>query len=242
MGFKHTIREDIETFSLAEEEFEKKMQEKENVDNQAAAMMRELERAEKNTRDAEMELEEARRRLERAQQQLANFQTRVTEIQRDMNNVNLMVRRADQELSKSDQHLKRKRDVVRRALKRKDEIYGQPTQPMNTFDTGTDGSVRLNSAFDRSSSMNDARLEDQNIAKIEQLRREEANIESEFLMLVEKASRLVSRSERLRLRSEALIGKQNVDAVEQSTQGNKYEVDPSSQGTVIGDNIGEIPL
>jgi chromosome segregation ATPase len=226
MGFKNSIRDDIETFSLAEQEFENRMQEKENVDNQAAVMMRELERSEKNVRDAQVELDEARRRLEMAQQQLSDFQSRVTEVQRDISNINLTVRRADQELNKSDQHLKRKRDVVRRALKRKDEIYGEP---MNTFDTGSDGNVRLNSAFDRSSPMNDARYEDETMAQIDQLRRQEADTEAEFLMLVEKASRLVSRSERLRLRSEALIGKQSDDNVmEQSMQSNNGGVDPAA--------------
>ena len=50
--------------------------------------------------------------------------------------------------------------------------------------------------------------------QIEELRKQEANIESEFLMLVENSSWLVLRSERLRLRSEALIGKQNDDSYE----------------------------
>jgi hypothetical protein len=54
MGFKHTIREDIETLTLAEQDFQKKMQEKADADAQAAVMMSDLERAEKSARDAEM--------------------------------------------------------------------------------------------------------------------------------------------------------------------------------------------
>ena len=54
MGFKHTIREDIETLSAAEEEFQSKMQEKTDLDTEAAFMMTGLEMAEKNVRDAEM--------------------------------------------------------------------------------------------------------------------------------------------------------------------------------------------
>ena len=160
--------------------------------------------------------------------------------------MNISVKRADQEIAKSDQQLKRKRDIVRRALKRKDEIYGEP-EPMNIFENGEDG-VRLNSAFDRSSIIDTRRrsspssdavpLDDSNLAQIEELRKQEANIESDFLMLVEKASRLVSRSERLRLRSEALIGKQNDDFYEGSmTNGNGDGY--ANGGTVVGDTFGD---
>jgi hypothetical protein len=182
-------------------------------------------------------LTEAKKRLEQAQQQLTESLSRVTEIQRDITNMNLSVKRAYQELNKSDLHLKRKQDVVRRALKRKDEIYGVP---INTFETGEDGSVRLNSAADRSSSMNDVGFESQdNMARIEKLRKEEASIESEFLMLVEKASRLVSRSERLRLRSEALLGIQKDDVVVGIDGKDQYV---NNGGTVVGDNFGNINL
>lgn len=54
MGFKHTLREDIDTFRVAEEEFQTKLQEKQDIDYKQDLIMKELERAEKNTRDAEM--------------------------------------------------------------------------------------------------------------------------------------------------------------------------------------------
>ena len=296
MGFKHTIREDIDTFGVAEQEFQMKMQEKTDLDTQAAVIMTELEMAEKNVRDAEMvslecsiklskhgsiastsynqlkktiihhtcviyskqELTEAKRRVEQAQLQLTESQSRITEVQRDLYNMNISVKKADQEVAKSDQHLRRKRDVVRRALKRKDEIYGggqqqqSPPPIQSMFETGDTG-VKLNSALDRSSMIDTRRRrsspsssnnevvgleDDPNIAQIEKLRKQEANIESEFLMLVEKASRLVSRSERLRLRSEALIGKQNDDDSVESSSVPNGDVGYANGGTVVGDNFG----
>ena len=129
---------------------------------------------------------------------------------------------------KSNLQLKRKRDVVRRALRRKDDDEGES---FSTFDRGENGSVRLNTVFDKSSSsssMNDMGFESQNMAKIEQLKKQEASVESEFLRLVEKASRLVSRSERLRLRSEELIGKQSTNDVEQPSQS-------PNRGSVVGE-------
>ena len=54
MGFKHTLREDIDTFRVAEEEFRTKLQEKQDIDYKQDLIIKELERAEKNTRDAEM--------------------------------------------------------------------------------------------------------------------------------------------------------------------------------------------
>ncbi|KAL7507289.1 hypothetical protein ACHAXN_005613 [Cyclotella atomus] len=239
MGFKHTIREDIETYSLAEQDYEKKMQEKDDVYNQVAAMTRELEIAQQSTQQAESELAEAKQRLERAQLQLSQFQSRVSEVQRDITNMNLSVKRADQELTKSELHLGRKRDIVRRALKRKEEeVYGGEQQ-LPTF-TSLDGRITLNQAFDKSAANTGGETNNnQYMAQIELLRKQEANAESEFLMLVEKASRLVSRSERLRLRSEALIGKQQDESV--GATGNEY-ADGSNRGTVIGDIVGEIPM
>ena len=54
MGFKHTLREDIDMFRVAEEEFRSKLQEKQDVDYKQDSIAKELERAEQNTRDAEM--------------------------------------------------------------------------------------------------------------------------------------------------------------------------------------------
>ena len=52
MTFKHTIRQDIEVFSIAEKDFERKTQERAEVDVQAVATANELVNAEKNAKDA----------------------------------------------------------------------------------------------------------------------------------------------------------------------------------------------
>jgi len=52
MTFRNTIRQDIEMFSYAEEEFQRKMQAKAEVDAQAMERMDELKNAEQNSRDA----------------------------------------------------------------------------------------------------------------------------------------------------------------------------------------------
>ena len=63
--------------------------------------------------------------------------------------------------------------------------------------------------------------EDQSIARIESLRTKEQDIESQFLKLVDQASRLVSRSEKLNIRSAELIG------TEQTTEFNQNMMDES---------------
>ena len=209
MTFKHPVRQDIEAFSVAELEFDKRFEEKADADDQMQAGQRALLRAENESRAAIAAEERARKMLEEAQQQVTATQQQVAEAQKSMREIDASSKRAENELSKADTMLKRKQDVVRRELKRKaDKVEGA------MFDQVENGEVRLNPAFDRSSAMNDMGFymeesEQQSmVTTIGELRRSEERIESEFLRLVEKASRLVSRSERLRLRSEELIGEQ----------------------------------
>lgn len=209
MTFKHPVRQDIEAFSAAELEFDKRLEEKADADDQMQAGQRALLRAENESRAAIAAEERARKMLEEAQQQVTATQQQVAEAQKSMREIDASSKRAENELSKADTMLKRKQDVVRRELKRKaDKVEGA------MFDQVENGEVRLNPAFDRSSSMNDMGFymeesEQQSmVTTIGELRRSEELTESEFLRLVEKASRLVSRSERLRLRSEELIGEQ----------------------------------
>ena len=209
MTFKHPVRQDIEAFSAAELEFDTRLEEKADADDQMQAGQRALLRAENESRAAIAAEERARKMLEEAQLQVTAAQQQVAEAQKSMREIDASSKRAENELSKADTMLKRKQDVVRRELKRKaDKVEGA------MFDQVENGEVRLNPAFDRSSSMNDMGFymeesEQQSmVTTIGELRRSEERIESEFLRLVEKASRLVSRSERLRLRSEELIGEQ----------------------------------
>ena len=134
-----------------------------------------------------------------------------------MRDLDAAVKRADADLSKADVTLKRKRDAVRRELKRKAE---KAEGEAGVFDqTEGDGRVRLNPDFERSSSaMNGMGFERRSVATIEALRKDEQRIEGEFLGLVEKASRLVSRSERLRLRSEELIGERRQQQIAANAQ------------------------
>ena len=162
--------------------------------------------------------ERVRRMLEDAQMKVAETQSQMLQAQHSLRGLDTTVRRADQELTKADSVLKRKRDVVRRELKRKsDNIDG--------YNEGE----QLNPGYDRSSSMNamgfdsDEVGEDQSAEAIKSLKQKEVRIESQFLALVDKASRLVSRSERLRARSEELIGK------EQQQQ--------AAMGQVVGDTF-----
>lgn len=203
MKFKrHPIRKDIEAFTAAESEFNEKMQEKSQVKQQMDGKQRALQQAESDARTNLQAEERARKMLEEAQRQVAESQRIVAEAQKSMNELDTPAKRVDQELSKANTILKRKQDVVRRELKRKaDKVEGA------MFDQVDNGKVRLNPGFDKSS-MNSMGFEAQNLAAIEELRKDEARIESEFLRLVDMASRLVSRSERLMLRSEELTGEQ----------------------------------
>ena len=169
--------------------------------------------------------------------------------------MNASVKRADQELSRSDLHLKRKRDVVRRALKRKDDMYNNGEFAMKntirSLEDNTIGNGYGNNAASMNNNNNNVEYDNQNnnnsmllAQQIDQLRKEEAGMESEFLMLVEKASRLVSRSERLRIRSEALIGnqsqqqqQQNDEVIMEQDDNADNEQFASNGGTVIGDNF-----
>ena len=65
------------------------------------------------------ELAEAKRRVEQAQLKLTESQPRIAHVQRDLYNMSISVKRADQEIVKSNQQSKQKRDIVRRALKTK---------------------------------------------------------------------------------------------------------------------------
>jgi len=131
--------------------------------------------------------------------------------QKSLRDLDVTVKKADQEVSKARTMLKRKRDVVRQELKRKSNMVVVDHGPnklleQQLFDNNGKKVVRINPGYNRSSSMNVMGFEEQALATIESLLKDERRIEGDFLRLVDKASRLVSRSERLRLRSEDLIG------------------------------------
>ena len=130
-----------------------------------------------------------------------------------------MVRKADHDLSKATALLRRRRDAVRRELRRREydgAATGAGAGAGGSFvvDKADDGTIRLNPDFDRRSSMAAMGFETRTRTTVEALRREELRIEGDYLRLVEKASRLAS----LRLRSEELIGKQH--QIEYAQRGN----------------------
>ena len=154
--------------------------------------------------------------LEDALKQVANSQATLTEAQRAVSNINAIAKRTDQDVERAHSVMKRRRDAVRRSLKRKEDKEGAPTPPAKRMVPGPYNSTASARRFpppptsNAKSTMADLGFDKQNILAIEALRKDEARIEADFLMLVEKASRLVSRSERLRVKSELFIGKQNV--------------------------------
>ena len=146
--------------------------------------------------------------LEMAQQRVAESHKALVEAQKSLRDLDITVKKADQEVSKASAMLKRKRDVVRQQLKRKSNTVDGPM-----FERIDYGNVRINPEYDRSS-MNVMGFEEQTLATIESLLKDERRIEGDFLRLVDKSSRLISRSERLRLRSEDLVGEQQLRATD----------------------------
>eukprot|EP00569_Conticribra_weissflogii_P009037 CAMPEP_0171361394 /NCGR_PEP_ID=MMETSP0879-20121228/1933_1 /TAXON_ID=67004 /ORGANISM="Thalassiosira weissflogii, Strain CCMP1336" /LENGTH=516 /DNA_ID=CAMNT_0011868057 /DNA_START=405 /DNA_END=1955 /DNA_ORIENTATION=+ len=210
MTFKHTISHDIEAFSEAENEFNKMALDKKRMDLQVKSKGIEYDRAVRNLKEAELAEARARKMLEDAIKNVAESQTKLSDAQRAVTDITSASKRTDQELDKSYSILKRKRDIVRRALKRKEEKEGLRQNSKDVIVSvanNSTGEIANKTATAKKSGKSMAALgfEKQNILAIEELRKEEARTESEFLRLVDRASRLVSRSERLRLRSEALI-------------------------------------
>ncbi|KAL9184212.1 hypothetical protein ACHAXT_002298 [Thalassiosira profunda] len=210
MTLKHPIIQDVEAFAEAETEFDRTLGEKSYADQRMEEQRQALERAERDALSALQAEERARKMLEEAQRQVAECQRIVAETQQSMQVTEMEVNSADYNLSKADTALKRKRDVVRRELKRKaDKVEGNMSNEASMNAMG----------FEDSS-------EERNLAAIEGLSAEERRIEGEFLRLVEKASRLVSRSERLWVRSEELIGEQMAEAQANQSGG---------RGSIVGE-------
>jgi len=125
--------------------------------------------------------------LEDSQKRLAVSEQTVAETKSLIRDLYAPLKRADQELSKANSLVKRKREVVRRELKQKvDGTKGEGVASMDAM------------GFGMPSATTDT---------IEALRKDERRTEEDFLRLVGKASRLVSQSETLRLRSEEMLRK-----------------------------------
>jgi curved DNA-binding protein CbpA len=215
MIFRHPITNDIDAFSAAEEDLEQRENEKHELDREVQARREALEEAEHQAQFALMEEERILRLLEEARQNVADTQQMVAETQLSLSSLNPSIRMAEQNLSKAKNFVKRKRDVVRKALKRKEEKDGLATNENSR------NRERPFSAF-RRSQMSDIGFEKQNLHKIAALRNEENEVEGDFLRLVELTSKLVSRSERLRIRSEELMGRNTSDREMYEEYGNLF--------------------
>ncbi|KAK1747048.1 DnaJ domain-containing protein [Skeletonema marinoi] len=203
MTFRHPITNDIEAFSAAELDLGQKENEKLELDREVEARKDALEEAEHQAQFALMEEKRILQMLEAARQNVADTQQMIAEFQLSINSLKPSVRIAEQNLAKAKSIVKRKRDVVRKALKRKGEKDGMASNENSRRERP------FGSAF-RRSSMSELGFEQRNLEKIATLRNVESQVEGDFLRLVELTSKLVSRSETLRIRSEELIGRNNM--------------------------------
>ena len=200
MTFRTPITDDIDAFSAAEQDLGQKENEKLELDREVQAREDALEEAEQQAQFTLMEEERILQLLEAARQNVAETQQMVAEAQLSINSLSPSVRIAEQNLAKARNLVKRKRDVVRKALRRKEDMQSNENSRSRE---------RPFSAF-RRSSMSELGFEQRNLEKIAELRNEENQVEGDFLKLVELTSKLVSRSETLRIRSEELIGRNNM--------------------------------
>jgi len=200
MTFRTPITDDIDAFSAAEQDLGQKENEKLELDREVQAREDALEEVEQQAQFALMEEERILQLLKAARQNVAETQQMVAEAQLSINSLSPSVRIAEQNLAKARNLVKRKRDVVRKALRRKEDMQSNENSRSRE---------RPFSAF-RRSSMSELGFEQRNLEKIAELRNEENQVEGDFLKLVELTSKLVSRSETLRIRSEELIGRNNM--------------------------------
>lgn len=184
--FQNSLRHDVEQFGYAEADVERLRNERAyeiKVWSEAGRKMEAAAQAELRAREAR---EAADRRLEAARENLLETESAVS-------NLGVTRQRTDQDLEKATRNLKKRMDVVREALRRRDDDRA-----------AANGGAEYRppeSSFDTPSLDDEWRRKEQ----IKALRRDEVQIEAAFLRLVEQASRLVSRSERLKIRSTEFI-------------------------------------
>jgi len=217
MAFKNPIGRDIKALNIAESDFDKRNAAKAEVDRRVDDRHRALLQAERDLKSATEAEERARKMLEDARKRVTDSVRNVAEAKESIRDMHTTVKVSDRELSKASAALKKKRDVVRRQMKHKhrkanladaeNAKNAKGNEGGSMFDLAETGKVRLNPDFDKSS-MNEMGFERQTVETIRELQKEEDGIEAEFARLVGEASRLVSQSETMRLRSDKLIGEQ----------------------------------
>lgn len=215
MSLRHSIWQDIEAFVTAELDVEVMTREKTEVDNTSKKVYQTIDEAEHAVKLAIKAEELAKKALDDATKCVIENQKMLIEAKQSVREIDIVSKKTEYELTKSNAMLKRKRDAVRRELRRKSENtpaeeyafnhQAEDCDDLPTFDRTDDGKVRL------SSSMDAMGFEDGLImTRIQLLKKEEDRMEEEYTKLVDKAIRLTSRSEKLRRRSDELIGRQQI--------------------------------
>lgn len=215
MSLQHLIWQDIEAFVAAELDVEVMTREKTEVDYTSKVVYQTMDEAEHAVKIAIEAEQLAKKALDDATKYVIENQKMLIEAKRSVREIDIVSKKTEYELKKANAMLKRKRDAVRRDLRRKLEntpadeyafnYQAEDCDELPTFDRTDDGRVRL------SSLMNAMGFEDSlTMARIELLKKEEDRMEEEYTKLVDKATRLTSRSEKLRLRSDELIGRQQI--------------------------------
>ncbi|KAL3776599.1 hypothetical protein ACHAW5_001123 [Stephanodiscus triporus] len=169
------VERDIEALASAESEYDAMVREREEVDRISESRRRALDEAEEDVRLATEAEERARKALEDARERA----------QRSARDVDGMVRKADHDLSKATALLRRRRDAVRRELRRREydgAATGAGAGAGGSFDIdkADDGTIRLNPDFNRQSSMAAMGFETRTRTTVEALRREELRIEGDY--------------------------------------------------------------
>ena len=195
---KVTVKKQIELFTQAELEYDKKLEQKQRVDEEFDLRQRELKKAERDAKQAAEAEERAKQMLADAKQQVLQTKKILSNASRSLREeVSHNVRTANADLKRAANGLQHKREAVRKTMKRR------ASKVENTVFRTSDGKVTLNPDLNKS-----AMSESERIETIKQLTKDEARAELEYVKLTERAKRLLSRSERLQIRGDELIGEQ----------------------------------
>mmetsp|Transcript_31867 Transcript_31867/g.46894 ORF Transcript_31867/g.46894 Transcript_31867/m.46894 type:complete len:560 (+) Transcript_31867:86-1765(+) len=215
MMLKNTVQYEIEALEELEENYYTKADERNMADIEYKDKLEALQQAEVNAQAAMEAEKRAREALEAAERLVANSRQDLAECSKALTQVDTWRKRTVTETERVHQQLDRKREMVRKALLRKEEEYIQPsatnlsssgsTTIDNDVFTSTSTSTTNNLSESFSIMANDVQqMGDTAINEVIKLRKEETFLSTECQRLEERASRLRSRARKLRLRSEGI--------------------------------------
>jgi curved DNA-binding protein CbpA len=154
MSLRHSIWQDIEAFVTAELDVEGITREKTEVDSTSKVVYQTMNEAEHAVQLAIEAEELAKRALEDATKCVIENQKMLLEAKRSVRDIDTVSKKTEYELTKATAMLKRKRDVVRRELRRKSENIpaeeyalfnhqAEDCDELPTFNRTDDGRIRL---------------------------------------------------------------------------------------------------